>query len=147
MQLFIEKNPTTSADSLNSFLSNVAKTDRRNWTAIWDAVERSQRVNVLRWVKRNMVECLEGYEELALSVHSSFSNDSNPLIIAELNTAEYRVAIRDRARKGLSTRLEKERYDRHIEENWGVDWKEHAQPCLFPMSCCSTMLTCPRLRP
>jgi hypothetical protein len=84
LQHFIEQNPTPGPDGLNSFLTNVTKTNRGNWTAIWDAIEPSERVNVLRWVKSNMVEYMEGYDELALSVHTSFSKDTDPLIKAEM---------------------------------------------------------------
>jgi hypothetical protein len=94
-----------------------------------------------------MVEYLEGYEELALSVHTSFSKDTDPLIKAEMKTMEYIVAIGEPAEKGLGTRLEKRRQDGLIKESWGEDWKEHAQPCLLPICCCSLVLTCPRLRP
>jgi hypothetical protein len=147
LQLFIEENPTTGPDGLNFFLASVATTDRRNWTAIWDAIEPAQRVSVLRWVKKTMVEYLEGYEELAVSVHTSFSKDTDPLIMEELKTREYGIAIREPAERGLTTKREKLRQDRLIAQSWGADWKEHAQPCLFHISCCNRVLICPRFRP
>jgi hypothetical protein len=146
LQLFIEQNPTTGPDGLNSFLS-ITTTDRGNWTAIWDAIEPAQRVSVLRWVKKTMVEYLEGYEELAVSVHTSFSKDTDPLIVEELKTREYSIAIRRPAERGLSTKREKLRQDRLIAQNWGIDWKEHAQPCLFHISCFNAALICRRFRP
>jgi hypothetical protein len=146
LQLFIEQNPTTGPDGLNSFLTSVATTDRGNWTAIWDAIEPAQRVSVLRWVKKTMVEYLEGYEELAASVHTSFSKDTDPQIVEELKTREYGIAIRQPAERGLSTKREKLRQDRLIAQNWGIDWKEHAQPCLFHISCCNAALIGCRFR-
>jgi hypothetical protein len=146
LQVYIEQNPTIGPDGLNSFLASVASTDRDKWTAIWDAIDPSQRVSVLRWVKRTMVEYLEGYEELAVSVHNSFSKDSDPLVMQELKTPEYRIAIRRPAERGLSTKGEKLRQDRLIAASWGDDWKEHAQPCLFPLSHYNAELICPRFR-
>ena len=107
MQLYIDQNPTIGSDSLNSFLASVASTDRDKWTAIWDAIDPSQRVSILRWVKRTMVEYLEGYEELAVSVHNSFSKDSGSLVMKELKTPEYRIAICRPAERGLTTKVEK----------------------------------------
>ena len=91
-----------------------------------------------------MVEYLEGYVELAVPVHNSFSKDSDPLVMEELKTPEYRMTIRRPAERGLTTKGEKLRQDRLIAECWGDDWKEYAQPCLFPLSHYNAQLICPR---
>ena len=63
-----------------------------------------------------------------MSVHNSFSKDSHPLVMEELKTPEYRIAISRPAVRGLTTKGEKLWLDRLIAESWGDDWKEYTQP-------------------
>ena len=93
-----------------------------------------------------MVEYLEGYEELAVSLHNSFSKDADPLVMEEWKTPEYGIAIRRPTERGLTTMGEKLWQDRLIAESWGDDWNEYAQPCLFPLSHYNAELICPRFR-
>jgi len=115
-------------------MKGMANTARGDWSEIFEAIEPSQRPTTVQWLVANTTIHLEALQEFAFRAHNFFSKDSDPRVVCIVNTEEYRDSIGMLAARGDKARVDKLRQDRFIGKCWGLDWKEHAEPCTFWVS-------------